>query len=169
MPALTSMKLLRDADGNTGRSSALGASSSPDEQARIDGMPRPFDSVRAMLAILLPVLWLVASSHGLLDQADWQLLKLDRSSSSIVDQGKHGLLDDACHLDSTARRLHRRLGTQSNADGSSVPRIASAPPLRIPKISANGLPSSLAPLGLAECWQFHWRTALAPRAPSRIS
>jgi hypothetical protein len=125
------------------------------------------DFGRATLVILLPTLWLLASGHYLLDQADRGIVGPNVSSISIAESGKHSLLDDA--VNAAARRLNRRCGFQLNPDGPSLPGDVSLAARPSPENSYRLLTASVAPLGLAESWQFHWRTALEARAPSRAS
>ena len=122
---------------------------------------------RAVLAMLISALWLVASGHAVLDEADPEFVGLNSSSTSSVEHGKRGPLGHACYKDPAARRINRRFGTQLSGDGSSPP-LTTSPALPMVEPPSTLFPAS-ALLGLAECWQFHWRTALDPRAPARIS
>jgi hypothetical protein len=133
----------------------------------------PFASIeqtqRAVLVVLMSALWLVASGHSVFDQPDSNLVGLNSRSSSSIAEGKYGPLDHLCYLDPVARRINRRLGIQPNGDGSVPPVVAGSSALPLAKPPFILLSAFAAPLGLAECWQFYWRTALDPRAPSRIS
>ncbi len=123
---------------------------------------------RAVMVLLISALWLVASGHAILDDADPGFVGVNSSRRSSVEHGKHGPLDYTCSLDLAARRINRRLGNQPNSDGS-FPSLANSPALPSGERPLTLLPASTAPLGLTECWQFDWRTALHPRAPSCIS
>jgi len=120
------------------------------------------------LALFISALWLIASGHAILDDADPGFVGSNSSSSSSVEHGKHRPLDYACSLDPTARRINRRLGPEPNDDGSSPPLVSNSPVFLTAERPSLLFPAS-APLGLAECWRFHWRTALDPRAPSSVS
>jgi hypothetical protein len=123
----------------------------------------------AALAVLISVLWLVASVHAVIDAAGPGFVGLDRSSKSGVEHSRDGSLEHAFYVNPAAQRINRRLASQPSNDDSSPPLIAKPPALRSADRPSTLLWSSVAPPGLVECWQFLWRTASDARAPSRIS
>ena len=72
-------------------------------------------------------------------------------------------------LETAARRLHRRLRTQFSSDGLPPVLLTSYPQVPERKCPSKLFTVSEAPVGLSQGWQFHWRTALEPRAPSGLS
>ena len=122
-----------------------------------------------ILASLLPALWLVASANCLVDPVSGSASnRLD----STVSAGGHGEPDAAssvCSFEQSARRWSRRLNHQSGPEGFASPvTVSQFELLKLEHIE--GLPvDAKSSFGLANCWQFHWRTALEPRAPSSVS
>lgn len=120
-----------------------------------------------MLAALLPVVWLIASGHVLLEQSYGGIGAQEGASVSAVQGDSHGILDDARTVDSKVRRLNRRTGAPFDTDGfvsSPVSSISQQPKLECsPKLRSG------APPDLAQQWQFYLRAALEPRAPSTAS
>jgi hypothetical protein len=125
--------------------------------------------VKKMMVWLIPVLWLGASiecdiasrvPHKVVGTA----LSADRcgnreSSSSLL----------ACSFEQTARRLGRRLDIESGPEKLHPPvagfehsHLFSAQP----SFSSARCQSVLE---LTQSWQFLWRTAVEPRAPSVLS
>ena len=88
---------------------------------------------------------------------------------SASKQGKRTPLPDVRSFAQSARLQNRRMGTQSGPSGLSAPVLGLELPLVAPgRVRLSGF-SSEAALGLAKRWQFDWRTALEPRAPSSVS
>jgi hypothetical protein len=125
--------------------------------------------VRVMLVTLLPAFWLVAADSGTVGTsksfADGRVCTL----VSDCDQGRKGPWSDAFTLEQKARHSTRRFGSQTGLNGST-PGFAVAG-CESPRPERFGLHSVFrqAPAELAGCWQFYWRTALEPRAPTSVS
>ena len=124
--------------------------------------------IKIMLASLLPLLWLAASGQGSAHAPFNSTVVGCRTSVSISSAGhdQGGPKEDACSPGKSARHLGRRAGPHSSLDRTSTPVVISnsrLSGLRQVWTSANGAEASS---GLATCWQFYWRTASEPRAPS---
>lgn len=120
-----------------------------------------------MLISLLPVLLLVVSANF-----GAPVCNYDRPGvSSGIFGGKQVQHDTATYEDSlvqTARRWSRRVNMASGAEEFVSPVLTAQSCCRVP--DQTGSADVLhATVGLAQCWQFHWRTALPPRAPSLAS
>jgi hypothetical protein len=120
------------------------------------------------MASLLPTLCL-AAGQCVIEPAGGYPAEVLYSSLSASSQGERQRMPVARSFEQLARLLNRRFGTQSGPDGFSV--AAPGPDLPLAPfgracLSASSSDESLA---LAQCWQFRWRTALDPRAPSSVS
>jgi hypothetical protein len=121
-----------------------------------------------MLAWLLPTLC-VAAGQCVLEPADGYPAGFFCASLSASRQGEHPCLPDARSFEYSARAVNRRIGTQSGPSGFPEPLLGSV--LHLPALGwiCRSAFSSDESLGLAQGWQFRWRTALEPRAPSSVS
>ncbi len=126
---------------------------------------------RFMLVALLSVLGLTAADFSYSDAASQLATNVCPAlvSSGSDEQGKHSPEKDFSSNDRIARGLNRRAGVQPGSErlASSVADsgLQFVQPER-PRFIFNGTERSLE---LARCWQFHWRTACEPRAPSTVS
>jgi hypothetical protein len=122
-----------------------------------------------MLVTLLPAFWLVASDSNAAGPAVAGADGRVRTLISVCDNGKKVPLQDALARDHKQRHSTRRLGAEPRPNGPTPAFVVSADLL--PRLERVGLFSAVAqaPLDLAGCWQFYWRTALEPRAPSSVS
>ena len=88
---------------------------------------------------------------------------------TMAISGKKGPWQDVLARDHKPRHSTRRFGTRPVPHDPTPTFAVSSdqlPPLeQIELFSA----VALAPPDLAGCWQFYWRTALEPRAPSSVS
>jgi hypothetical protein len=125
--------------------------------------------VRVILVTLLPAFWLVASDATAAGAsgtcADGRVRALVSSSA----HGKKNPFQTTLALDQRARHSTRRLVAQPGSNGST-PAFAPSES-HLSQLEQVGLFSAVtqAPPDLAACWQFYWRTALAPRAPCSVS
>jgi hypothetical protein len=125
--------------------------------------------VKTILALLIPALWLVASMSCPCDPVNG--FAGERSGSALFARGhrKNDSATSSSSLVQSARRWSRRFNIQSGHDGPSTLVALSSRqfPLRE---QHSALPAhSRFSFNLANCWQFHWRTAPEPRAPSSVS
>jgi hypothetical protein len=139
------------------------------ERSRAWGVKGTMDRVRTVICSLLPALWLLAAGHCLADSASGCPDGCCRTSVSATEDNGHGPSKDARSFEQSARVLSRRVGPQTGWGGLLTPVALASCGLRgVEHASAPLTVSSDAP-GLAKCWQFYWRTASEPRAPSSVS
>jgi hypothetical protein len=126
------------------------------------------ERARVMLAWILPTLSL-AAGQCVLEPLGGSPADFVCASLSDSRQGEHHRMPDARSFEQLARLLNRRLATQSGPNGFPVP--IAGPELQLAALGRVCLSafSSAESLALAQCWQFRWRTALEPRAPSSVS
>jgi hypothetical protein len=124
---------------------------------------------RVILALLFPALWLAVSASGLLDPVSGCA---SNPLLSFVSAGRHTKPDTSnsvCSLEQSARRWSRRLNDQTGPAGTPTPvAISQFQPSHLEQIETFTV-GSRSLFGLANSWQFRWRTALVPRAPSSVS
>jgi hypothetical protein len=125
--------------------------------------------VRTVICSLLPALWVLAAGHCLADSVSGCPDRCARPLVSAKEGSDHAPLQDVRSFEQSARLLNRRAGMQTGWGGLPVPVAVATPGLReLEQVSAP-LTVSTDALGLAKCWQFYWRTASEPRAPSSVS
>ena len=127
------------------------------------------DRVRTVICSLLPALWVLAAGHCLADPVSGCPDGCCRTSVSATEGSDHAPLTDVRSFEQSARLLNRRLGMQTGWGGLLVPVAVSAPGFGELEHASAPLTVSTDALGLAKCWQFYWRTASEPRAPSSVS
>ncbi len=139
------------------------------ERLDANRVKRTMNRARVILALLIPALWLLASMECLSNPISG--LKDEQPGSGISERrhAERGSSTCAHSLEQSARRWNRRLNVQSGPDGLCGPAVLSQS--QFLALDWRVVPSVCChlPPGLANCWQFHWRTALEPRAPSRAS
>jgi hypothetical protein len=143
------------------------ANSNRIERLQIFRVEGTMEQVRVMLVTLLPAFWLVASDSRAAGPSVASADGRVRTLISICDHGKNGPLQDALARDLKPRSSPRRLGAQPLPNGPAFAAFADV----LPRLERVGSFSAVAPTpsDLAGCWQFYWRTALEPRAPSSVS
>jgi hypothetical protein len=125
--------------------------------------------LRVMLVWLLPTLCVAAAGQCVLEPVSGNLAGCFRASLSSSRRGEHTRMPDARSFEQSARLVGRRIGTQSGPSGFPVPLPGSElAPTALGRAYLCAF-SSEESLALAKCWQFRWRTALEPRAPSSVS
>lgn len=133
---------------------------------------RAVNRLRFIIAPLLVVLWLPASSHALLEH--WELIHQVQSDHEPgpddSDTDNHDAADGICHIAPTAVQVQQpdwNAGLQLAPESFLLAFIA---PGEAPLVLRNGPdPPGVAPPELLHTWQFSFRTSLPPRAPSVIS
>ena len=127
-------------------------------------MSRP----KIILISLLPVLLLVVSANGF----GAPVCGHDRpSAASGIFGGKPAKQDTATCEDSlpqAARRCGRRVNLPPGTDEFVSTILTARPVFQLPNQTESADVPRPTP-DLAQCWQFHWRTAFPPRAPSSVS
>jgi hypothetical protein len=122
-----------------------------------------------MLGSLLAALLLLASGYCFLESISEHAGDLQIASISATRTGNRLPLQGSGSFEQSARCWSRRAWVHSGPDG--FPLFLAVSDLARPGLLQAEVPLTLfdGPLGLAKCWQFHWRTALEPRAPSSVS
>jgi hypothetical protein len=130
---------------------------------------RKMARVKMILVWLIPILWLGASIECLSEVAGGVPHKLTGPALSPGQCGNREPSIAVCSLEQSARRLGRRLDVESGPEKLHPPAAIferyyprSAQPAFS---SAHSQPA----LELTQSWQFLWRTAIEPRAPSSVS
>ncbi len=141
----------------------------PVEHSRSHCVKGTMGSVRTVICSLLPALWLLAAGHCLADSASGCSDGCCRTAVSAADHGGLAPLKDVRSFEQSARLLNRRAGMQTGWGGPLAPAAVAAPGLGELEQSSARLTVSTEAFGLAKCWQFYWRTASEPRAPSSVS
>jgi hypothetical protein len=139
------------------------------ERLRGRGVKGSMDRVRTVICSLLPALWLVAAGHCFADPVVGRADGCCRTSVSATEDNGHAPSKDARSFEQSARVLSRRVGPQTGWGGLLTPAAVPASGFGEPEQSSSPLRVSSEALGLAKCWQFYWRTAREPRAPSSVS
>jgi hypothetical protein len=127
------------------------------------------DLVRTEICSLFPALWLLAGGHCLSDSAIGCPDGCCQTSVSATKDHGHAPLTDARASEQWARLMNRRVGPQTGWAGLLLPAVIPASGLGEPEDASAPLTVSSDAPGLAKCWQFYWRTACEPRAPSSVS
>jgi len=141
----------------------------PIERLRSHGVKVSMDLVRIVICSLLPALWVLAAGHCLADPVSGCPDGCGRTSVSATEGSDHAPLKDVRSFEQSARLLNRRAGMQTGWGGLLVPVAVSAPGFGELEQASAPLTVSTEAFGLAKCWQFYWRTASEPRAPSSVS
>jgi hypothetical protein len=121
-----------------------------------------------MLTLFLPTLCLAGGQCVLEPVSGYTAVFVCASLSASAQDEQHRM-PDARSCEQLVRLLNRRVGTQSGLGGFPVPmagpelQLAACVPVCLSAFS------SAESLALAQGWQFRWRTALEPRAPSSVS
>jgi hypothetical protein len=134
--------------------------------ARVKGL---MSRIRVMLGCLLSALLLWATGYCFLESLGEHAGDRQVASISATRQGSRFPIQSSCSFEQLARCWNRRIWVHSGPDG--FPVFLAASDLALPCLPQADCPLTFCdgPLGLAKSWQFHWRTALEPRAPSSVS
>lgn len=121
------------------------------------------------LAALVPALWLGASVSGFSEPVSGCKESRFRALALALEHHRHDASNSDTALEQAARRWSRRLNAQSGANGFTTPATVTVArclwpdqPVALPDCPHRSP-------GLAQCWQFQWRTAVEPRAPSHLA
>ena len=139
------------------------------ERFPLGDVKRVMIRMRLVLVSLLPALVLFANEHYCLGST---MVGASDCCPPFILAGKQGTrlpVQYSCSFERSARGSSRRAGVDSGPNGFAP--FSAAPDSVLCKF----LPADISltvcriPAGLARSWQFHWRTALEPRAPSSVS
>ena len=137
------------------------------EQIAFTSVQRLMERVRIIIGSVLPALWLLTAGQGLANAVDESASEGCVACLLSAPQGKRLPSQCSC-FQNFGRCANRRIGIYPGPDGSP-PFIAADPALNT-CVGAERARSHLeASFGLAQSWQFLWRTASEPRAPSSLS
>lgn len=139
------------------------------ERLRSSAVKASMVRVKVMLVWLLPTLGLAGSGQYVFEPVGGFPACFARAAFSAAEHGKRPRMPDVRSFEQMARLQNRRMGTHSGHSGFPVPILGSEPRLLTLRQACLSAVSSEAALGLAKRWQFQWRTALEPRAPSLVS
>ena len=121
--------------------------------------------IKVAVTMLLLALWVPLTSHSLMEQLEWIHQERGHSHSDSGD-ADHDAADGLCRIESNDCPLttpHFETALFAVPLDASPGRVGDAECL----IFGAGLaPPGAAPAELVQNWQFVFRTALSPRAPS---
>ena len=139
------------------------------ERLNANGVKLMMSRARTILVSLIPALVLLASVDclsGLLSSSSCHELRCLLPEDGHRNHSQ-GSADNA--IESAVQRWSRRLNAQPGSDGFSSPVILALTQSVLTAPPVHQIEPPPADLGLAQGWQFRWRTASAPRAPSLVS
>ena len=121
---------------------------------------------KTILVLVIPALLLVAALGYVADPVCSFGTEGSAVTFSADRQGKQDSSTLPCSFEQIAGLAGRRLNLQSGLELFSV--LPSSCPVKAPAHLTHSSSSCLPASGLAKDWQFRWRTALEPRAPTSI-
>lgn len=126
--------------------------------------------IKALVAVVLALVWLPAASCCLIDAAGWLGKQQCCSKEHSQRAPGNGNCDQPCGAVASAILLPQQSHSLIFAPVGVLPFDSATALAEIPRLMEIGrdLPAT-APPELAGHWQFSFRTALSPRAPSFIS
>jgi len=138
------------------------------ERFTLDHVKRVMNRMRLLLGAMLPALWLLATGHCCLGSTTDFAGQRCGASTIAPHDGQRLPSPCSCSFEQLARTASRRAWVNSGfggppllvaSDSAFLDCLPNEGSLRVCRFSA----------GLDNSWQFHWRTALDPRAPSSVS
>jgi hypothetical protein len=139
------------------------------EHLNADRVEVMMSRARAILVSLIPALLLGVSLDCFSDLLSSGGPDALYSLHAAGDRGQQHRPPADSSFAQAVQRWNRRLNAHPGSDGFGAPPALALSPSVLPDLTAARVALPLATLGLAQCWQFHWRTALEPRAPSLVS
>lgn len=124
--------------------------------------------VKVILVVVMPALFLLVSADCFGAPPTNCGCDNVRCLLSAQGSGKHKSPSADNSFDSTVQRWGRRVNAQPGTDGFGAPVALAQTPIRPQQPIPSFIPP-LAGLELIQSWQFLWRTASEPRAPSLVS
>ncbi len=121
--------------------------------------------VRVILVVVMPALFLLVSADCFGDPTTGCGCDNLRCLFSAEAGGKHKSPSADNSFASTVQRWSRRVNVQPGTDEFGAPVGLAQTPLQ-PEQGISSFVPPLTSLELIQSWQFLWRTALEPRAPS---
>ena len=127
------------------------------------------ERVRKTACLLLPTLWVLAAEPCLAEAISGRSGNSQAVLMLVAAHGAHGPAADLVSLQQAARMLSRRMVGHMGWGGVPVPTAIASFGADEAEPASAGLAVSAAAPSPGKCWQFHWRTASRPRAPSTVS
>ncbi len=124
--------------------------------------------VKVILVVVMPALFLLVSADCFGDPTTGCGCDSIRCLCSAEGGGKHKAPSADNSFASTVQRWSRRVNVQPGTDEFGAPVAPDQTPTR-PELTTSSYVPPLTSLELIQSWQFLWRTALEPRAPSLVS
>jgi hypothetical protein len=124
--------------------------------------------VRVILVLVMPALLLLVSTDCFGDPATGCGCGDLRCFFSAEGGGKQKSSSPDSSCTPTVQRWCRRVNVQPGSDVSGGPVALAQTPIQSEQAISTFVPP-LTSLELIQAWQFLWRTALEPRAPSLVS
>lgn len=125
---------------------------------------------KTVVTMLLLALWLPATSHALLEQAEWIHTAHTHADGDPDTDNDHDAADGICRVASTDVQVPQPELTAGLWLGSVDFSLTLAALFELALALPNGpAPPGAAPPELSQTWQFSSRASLPPRAPSLIS
>lgn len=124
--------------------------------------------VKVILVVVMPALFLLVSADFSGDSTTACRCDSLRCLFSAQESGKHKSPSADNSLASSVQRSSRRVNVQLGTGEFGAPVALAQTPIR-PEQTISSFVPSLASLEPIHAWQFLWRTALEPRAPSLAS
>jgi len=123
--------------------------------------------VKVILVVVMPALFLLVSANCFGDQTTGRGGNTLRPLPSSQGSGKHKPASADNSFESTVQRCPR-VNVQPGTDGFGSPAFLAQSTIRPEQTISSFIPLP-ASLERIQSWQFLWRTALEPRAPSLVS
>lgn len=127
------------------------------------------DRVKITLVSLLPALWLMSSGQCFLDPRGNSAAPDPCDSTSAFESGQSCPSNTHSSIDLSARRSNPRVGSHSAKTNFPFVEPVVGSPAHSRRFLATFSSYSKAPLALTTRWQFDYRAAPEPRAPSSVS
>ena len=123
---------------------------------------------RASLVLFIPAFFLLGAGDCLSDEESGGV---GNDLGCLFFSGGHGKQNDAAanSFDQDVQRWNRRVNVGPGADGFALAATAPQWPFTASRDLQDSVWLPTVRLELAQGWQFYWRTALEPRAPSLVS
>ena len=135
------------------------------ERSNTNRVQLKMSRVRVILVAVMPVLFMLVSADCFGDATSSSRGNRFSCLFSAPGSGKHHAPTADNAFDPTVQRWSRRLNVQPGTDGLGTPVALGQTPIRPEQTISSFVPLP-ASLERIQSWQFLWRTALEPRAPS---
>jgi len=145
---------------------AAGALIERSEASRVEVM---MSRVKSILVSVIPALVLLASLDCFTESFSCAGCGAPSYAAPAHGHNNQSPVPGESSLDQAVQRWSRRLNIQPGSEGFSPPVALALWQPAAPELAVRWTELSPANLALAQTWQFHWRAAAEPRAPSSVS